>query len=406
MDEFVPLVDAATSRGINTIVCDGYPDGPAKSYANDSFNFDVRDITMITALCRAQGVDGIIASYSDLLAECLVDIADKTGLPCYAKPDKFQYLRKKTMMKQMFDELGIPTAKNAVIHRETIAADIEPIGFPCVLKPVNGYGSHGIYVASCIEKIEELFDSIVSLSSFDYLIAERMYSGHEYNMMNWILDGEVMAISIADREKSVYREGDIPHVSRIVYPSHDLDIVLDGARAIVKSVADYVGISNGPLSMQFFYSEKDGIQVCEVAGRLFGYEHELVTYASGFSIEEMLLNYAYDHEALRKQLLAHDPHLPHCSCGIYFHGKEGTVADISCIDELKSLPFIEDVTVYYQKGETISRKTGSKPYVVRFYLKADTYEELDETTQKIYENMKVLDSDGNDLLYPNQITKY
>ena len=29
-------------------------------------------------------------------------------------------------------------------------------------------------------------------------------------------------------------------------------------------------------------------QVCEIAGRLFGYEHELIALASGFSIEELL----------------------------------------------------------------------------------------------------------------------
>ena len=34
MDEFVDLVDCAKKRGIYTIVCDGYEDGPAKAHAD------------------------------------------------------------------------------------------------------------------------------------------------------------------------------------------------------------------------------------------------------------------------------------------------------------------------------------------------------------------------------------
>ena len=34
MDEFVNLVELAKKRGIYTIVCDGYEDGPAKAHAD------------------------------------------------------------------------------------------------------------------------------------------------------------------------------------------------------------------------------------------------------------------------------------------------------------------------------------------------------------------------------------
>ena len=40
--------------------------------------------------------------------------------------------------------------------------------------------------------------------------------------------------------------------------------------------------------MQFFWSPGETISVCEVAGRFFGYEHELVDYCCGLKLENLL----------------------------------------------------------------------------------------------------------------------
>ena len=58
--------------------------------------------------------------------------------------------------------------------------------------------------------------------------------------------------------------------------------------------------------MQFFWKPENGIQVCEIAARFFGYEHELTDMVYGFSIEDLLLNYLYDVPALEQMLDQHD----------------------------------------------------------------------------------------------------
>ena len=95
MDEFVDLVERARARGIYTIVCDGYENGPAKAHADKAYLEDVRHTDAIADICRDERADGIIASFSDLLAECMIDIADAAGLPAYLKPEGERYLREK-----------------------------------------------------------------------------------------------------------------------------------------------------------------------------------------------------------------------------------------------------------------------------------------------------------------------
>lgn len=406
MDEFVDLVKRARARGYYTLVCDGYADGPAKNVADAAYTIDVRDTQAIAELCRDQGVDGIVSSFSDLLAECLVDIADKAGLACYAKPDRFAFLREKTLMKKMFAELGVGTPKSVCVHPQSIDADLAGTSFPCVAKPSNGYGSRGVYVLDSADEVKKHFDEIASFSGDGCILVEEYNQDAEINMMTWIIDGEPVVLGLADREKSTEVVHAVPHVSRCAYPSRIIDSVIDEARGIARKIAAYVGIGNGPLSVQFFYSKERGIQVCEAAGRLFGYEHELVTLQSGLSIEDVLLDYVYDADSLRKRLSDHDSHGMRQSAGLYFHGFEGVVGDVSSVEKLKGLPGVEQVSLYYEPGECIRHGIGAKPYVVRFYIAADTREELDALTEKLFAEVKVLGENGENMLYRNRIACY
>ena len=65
LGEFEQLVQKARARGIYTIVCDGYPDGPARAFADESYVIPVTDTDRIAALCKEKQVDGILTSFSD-----------------------------------------------------------------------------------------------------------------------------------------------------------------------------------------------------------------------------------------------------------------------------------------------------------------------------------------------------
>ncbi len=408
MDEFVGLTQKSKSRGYETYVCDGYENGPAKKYADHSYNYDIRNIEKISELIKTENIDGVIASFSDILFEYLVKIAATCGLKTYCTPQKSVFLRDKLKMKEMFETLGIPYAKSRTFVEAPKASQIQGLEFPLVMKPLDGYGSRGIFVVGSSEEIEEKFKITASFSSDGKsVIIEEYNDGYEINMMNWIVDGEVHVISLADREKSVEIKGDIPHVSRIAYPSRIMDKCIHQARDIVGKVAKYTGIVNGPLCMQFFYSPEKGVSVCECAGRIFGYEHELVEYGSGLAIEDLLLDYVYNEDNIKMRLKNHDPFSFKNVAGLYFHGFEGSVTwnfdeAKSLIDRLGAL----DSLFYYTKGEEISHEIGNTSYILRVFIGADSRQELDELTRKYYEGMKVLDKEGRNVLYSSQMKEY
>lgn len=408
MHEFVKLVKDARDRGYETFVCDGYEDGPAKQYADHVYHLDIRRVDEIAALCKEQGIDGLITSFSDILFEYMVKIAEKAGLKTYCTSEKSVYLREKQKMKEMFRELHIPMPKSRLLKEGFPSGDLAGFRFPVVMKPVNGYGSRGVFVVDHEREIRDKFSLTSQYADYQQeILIEEYHDGYEINMMSWILEGEVYVISLADREKSVEIPGDIPHVSRIAYPSRIMGRMYDDAREIVKKVADYTGIRTGPLCMQFFYRPGDGIQVCECAGRIFGYEHELVTYGSGLSLEGLLLDYVYREERLKERLEAHNPFKFRDAAGIYFHGREGAcVRDYqeaeAVVERLKAL----ETLFYYKPGERIQHGVGAKPYVFRVFIEADSRDGLDRLTKAYYEQMRVPGEDGRNLLYGSQMKEY
>lgn len=412
LGEFVQLVQKARARGIYTLVCDGYPDGPARQFADENHVIPVTDIEKIAELCRERQVDGIITSFSDLLLECMVKIADRAGIPCYLKPEQLPWYRDKSATKALLTELGLPTPEFRTVTSEEfqdislLAKAVEGMHFPLVTKPLDKYGSRGICV---IRSLEELMDA--SRKTFHFtdskeILVEEYNDGYEFNLMSWVLDGNVQIISVADREKSPVADGEIPISTRNVYPSRLFDQVAQPAKELMQNFIGKTGQKDGALSMQFFWSPEKGIQVCEIAARFFGYEHELTDMVFGFNMEDLLLASVYDRDSLKSMLTAHDPAAPkQHGAVLYFQGRLKTIADLSAAEKLAHHPSVVKPWIFYQEGESVIAH-GPNPYVALYYVAAPDRKSLDQVTETFFDKMTIPDPDGEEVLYQNVIPCY
>ncbi|MBU5404503.1 ATP-grasp domain-containing protein [Paraeggerthella hongkongensis] len=405
MDEFALLVQRAKERGCRVLVADGYEHGPARAHADASFTIPVTDTEALVNLCRDEAVDALITSFSDVLFEEGCRVAHAAGLPAPCSLDKLEFLRNKQLMKNMFDQLGVPYPNSCVVPLDQVERACESLRFPCVIKPVDAYGSYGVRVVrTAVEAIESAASVAEESRRANSVVLEEYNGGHEFNMITWASHGRVFPVSVADREKTVCAFEDLPHVSRIVYPSRFTDEVLPDALAYAQRIVEFAGIEHGPLCMQFFWSPDSGIHVCEVTGRVFGYEHELLEYASGLSVEDLLLDTALDRDALARRLEAHDARsMPKCSCGLYFHARDGIVASLDAAQAALQGPCVQETLLYYAPGQTVKNARGGQPYAARAFLAAESYGELDAASARMFENFSIADPDGKDLAVPNRL---
>lgn len=403
-EEFIQLVNLAKQRNIETIVCDGNPEGPARNYADKTYTVDVREIDRIAEICLCEHADGIITAFSDLLLECMVRIADKASLPCFLTPDQLDYYRNKDTMKQMFRLLSVPTPRYLRLKPDFSGEELKDFQFPVVTKPLDKYGSRGVLVLDSEEEIRRSYYDICSSSDVKEILIEEYNPGYEFNLMAWVSHGEVHILGIADREKTEAEPKTIPVCSRNVYPSCLMPHVLDDAKQILQKIVQYTGQKEGELSMQFFWTPQKGMEVCEVAARFLGYEHELIELCSGFSLEELLLNYVYEPEKIPEMLRTHNPCFETSSAVLYFHGRERRIADMNAAERCMASPELLQSWLFYKTGEQVQKFT--RPYVARCYIKADTRAELDALTDRIFSGMSITDPSGEEILYRNQRPDY
>ncbi len=411
LGEFVQLVKKSKERGYYTIVCDGYPDGPARQYADASYVIPVTDIDAVAELCQKEKVDGIITSFSDLLMECMVKIAEKAGLPCYLRPEQLCWYRDKSACRELLSKLGLPTPGfvkvPAAEQNEYKLAEITAgLKYPLISKPLDKYGSRGIFIIKDQEQLAGSVRKTAEFTDLDEILIEEYNNGFEFNMMTWVSDGAVRVISIADREKTQFAEGELPESTRNVYPSCLIDKVEEPAVSLLQSYIEYTGQKEGPLSMQFFWKAGEGIQVCEIAARFFGYEHELTDMVYRFNMEELLLNYVYDNEYVTKMLEAQDIRKPLMHGAVlYFHGRLKQIQEQQAAYELAEDKAVVKPWIFYEAGEEVVAY-GPNPYLALYYIEAGSREELDEITRDFFEKMSMTDPDGEEIVFQNKIPKY
>ena len=90
----------------------------------------------------------------------------------------------------------------------------ESLRFPCVIKPVDAYGSYGVRVdAHRSQKRSNQLPRFAEESRrANSVVLEEYDGGHEFNMITWASHGRVFPVSVADREKTVCAFEDLPHV--------------------------------------------------------------------------------------------------------------------------------------------------------------------------------------------------
>ena len=401
--ENIDLVREAKRRGIYTIVCDGYKNGHAKNIADKFYDIDIRNTDEMARICIEEKADGIVGSFSDIVFEKVTETAAKAGLPWYVAADKLKYYRDKKAAKDLLRSLGVSVPKNRLIKNNFDDSDIEGLSFPLVLKPINGWGSKGIYVVYNIEEMRDLIRKTTEVSGADTVLAEEYSKGGEYNITSFLTDGKVNVISCADREKTPSDDNTVPRVSRIIYPIKRHKKIIEAARDTLQRFADATGQKYGVLSMQCFYYNGT-LTVCEIAGRILAYENYMIGRHSGLSIPELLIDCVYDRDSIKKKLEQSVGRKPtEINAGLYFFAKEGKkIADMSSVYSLCKEEKLTDDIIFYNEGETVDNNS-SRSYFASFLLKADNMDELNTVTRLFYEKLKVYSPDGENIIYPSLI---
>lgn len=398
---FCDLIKEMENLGISPIICDYYPDAPAKKLGYPSFNVSTTDYEDVLKLAKKYEVDGIVSAFSDRNLEITYRVAEKLNLPQLYNMEIIDLVTDKLAMKDFFEKIGLPVIKYRILDRNFMDTDLNGIDFPVVTKPVDAYGSKGIFVCHSTDEIRMMFNKTTAeaVKYKDKIIVEEFYPVDEISVTGWVKDGQVYVTCIYDVIKNY--EPSI-ELATVAFPSKYTNANIEQIQKLYNRTVKACGIQEGPVTLQCFIGDK-GIKVSELLFRLAGNSPYLYgIYMGGPNIAQMLLQYYVGGEIDYQNLEAFKP----LENGEMYYDTQIFAMDKGKItyqfDEQsikKLIPECVDARLYHVSGDELINVHPTGKLFARLICKVPSYKKEDyyALLDKIREHVQLINEEGKNV---------
>ena len=284
-------------------------------------------------------IDGVIA-FGDYHLIPAAEYAELRGLP-HCNIEALRRGRRKDLMRSWLRDHGVPTPRFAVVDDPGVRSS--PIGYPCIVKPVDDSGSVGVYRADADTSFGAAIEAVLGLK-----VNRRGFRLAGKAVVEQFLEGTEMSAEAIWTERGWQilgisgRRNAGPIGASEVSLTFPADVESDVAETIYERVHTWLGTSGldrGGAHVEFRVGP-DGPQLLEINPRLAGARlTELIKVASGFDPVAYVIT----------QAVGDDMPVPPCplappqAATIEFlvSYQDGTLRDIDGIEAVMRMPFVK-----------------------------------------------------------------
>lgn len=401
----IDIVKRAKLLGYYTIVTDNHEDwtlSPAKSLADEGWNISWSDVNALEVKCKAVGVDGVLAGFSEFRVENMIKLCNKLGLPCSLTMEQLAITRDKVLFKEMCRKNNIPTIPEHLVTDENIL-------FPVIVKPVDRAGSIGINVANNQHELEAFYDVALELSPSKNVIIEDFISdGVKVDVYYYVKNHEIFFLGSSDTIMCKGESGARILQKAWPFKSRYEKQYMSEIEGRVRKLFKNMGINNAYATMSAFYRNGQ-FYFFEAGFRLSGelsyhyyeslckvnYMDSMIKFSMGDKDDAVF----FDHPEEDKKCIV-----------LNFFGLNGTVGKIKGVDALSDDKNIYDIKLYVQKNDTIVNSTTVFRKIAMFTIVAKNQKSLLSTVDKVNSIFDICDKEGNSLIYEkvshNELKQY
>lgn len=387
----IELIKQLKDRGIFTVLADGSPNAVARPYADRFYHVDVFDMEAIKDIAIKEQVDFLITVCADQVLLVVAKVSEMLGLPCYIDYETCQDVSDKIRMKRIFKASGIPTTD----YVETDSLDMSVIGklrFPLVVKPVDAYSSKGVRKVENLEELRRYYEEAHQISRSGGVIVEEFFEGEEISVDAFVVNGKAHVLNVTNSEK--VKDKDRFVIFRGRYPVKASEAVLRQIDEIAQKIADGFGLVNAPLLIQLLH-HGDEVSVLEFCARTGGnMKYLLIKYSTGVDVIGATIDIT----------LGKTPDLSKkCKCynivvNDFVYCEPGVFDHFEGFEEMERQGLINEFHPVRIKGTQMRGVTSSSDRIAGMNIVADTVDEYNEKLRKINASVKVIDSEGKDIM--------
>ena len=394
-------IQMAQKMGIWVAVTDYNKDTPAKRIADAAFDVSTTDIDALEKLCREQKIDGVFTNWIDAMLPWGAKLCERMGFPYPYTLEQINEYTEKEDFKHLCLKHNVPVPAQFDLADYESEEELAKLEFPVIIKPVDSSGSRGISVCENLEQFKAGIAKARQYSRSGNIIIEQ-YIDQDEITVNYVMEnGDVMLTCVHDRYFNTEQEGVIKTPDIYIYPSKYTDMYLKEVDPLVTAMIRKTGLQNGSLFMQACV--KDGkVYFYETGMRLNGCKiYHLVDADSDYNALERLIHFAMTgsmgtpgiHEKI-------NPRFKAWYSTMSLLARPGVIESVEGLEEIASWKDILTVSPWHFKGEEITPEMrGTLPQtIVRISLRGESKEKLLDTIRRVYETVKVTDTNGENML--------
>jgi len=357
----------------------------------------VIDVDAVVNYVKNNYIDGVFVGFNDMLLPYYAEICKRAGLPCYGTKEQFETLIAKDKYKAICRQFGVPTIPEYDV-------DDVRIQYPVLVKPVDNSGSRGITICHDRKQLIVAAETAKKASKTGKVLIERYMNGREVTVFWTFQNGNYYLSALANRHVKQNQGDDvIPLPVGYTFPSIYLSKYRSEVEENCKKMFRYLGLKDGMMFMQC--KVEDGTcYLYDLGFRPTGsLEYKILNRVCGYDPLEMMICYALTGRMGEDDIAPKvKPEFEMPAFNVSCLCAPGTIKEITGVNEVKTIPEVEDVVVAYTPGETITEQMRGllAQISIRVLGSVDKKERLLPTMQKINETLHILGADGRELLLP------
>ena len=339
----LPAILKAKEMGLYVGVADYNPQAIGIQYADEFFNASTMDEDAVLKAAEQFRPDGIMTLATDMPMRGVSKVSDRMHLHSITYETSFKATDKYEMIKA-FKAYGVPSPWYIVVDSVDEIRGLEgEITYPCVIKPTDNAGSHGVAKVYSFEELLRNYEYSLSCSRKGRVIIEEYLDGPEVSVEVMVVRGKVHILQITDKITT-----GAPHFVEMGHtqPSQLPFVIQQQIREVAESACKSVGIDKGPAHVEMKVTARGPVMI-ELGARMGGdnITTHLVPFSTGIDMVGSTIKVALGEEPDIEPTL-------HCGSAIrYFDAPCGVIKALEGIEDAEKIPGIRQITFTKGIGE-------------------------------------------------------
>lgn len=340
----LPAIKKAKELGLEVAVVDFNPEAIGIAFADKYYNASTMDEDAVLAAAEDYQPDGIMTLATDMPMRGVAKSSDKLGLHSIDYDTAVKTTDKYDMIKA-FKEHDVPSPWFYLVSSfEDLKALEGKLEYPCIMKPTDNAGSHGVVKVESFGELVKSYEYSYQSSRYGNVIVEEYLDGPEVSVEVMVVDGQVNVLQITDKLTT-----GAPYFVELGHsqPSRLPVDVQEQIKVVATRACKAVGIKKGPAHVEMKITAKGGPKMVELGARMGGdnITTSLVPLSTGIDMVKATILVA----------LGEEPDIePKLQCGSairYFQPAFGKIKSIIGVEEAQALDGVRAITFTKEVGE-------------------------------------------------------